>query len=121
MTQKPRLHSRSPERDSSGNVKRLKTSHPSGISLTSTVSDPASAFHPGVLDHSNIARLNTAYRNNDPFHYALVEKLFDDDLLKNVKEECLSELSFTEKETDIYKVRYLLLFYVDLQLILVNR
>ncbi len=61
-------------------------------------------FANDLFDHNNIIRLNSSYVDSTPFKYAVVEKLFQDDLLKTVKDECLSELSFTEKETDIYKV-----------------
>ncbi|TFK59453.1 hypothetical protein BDN72DRAFT_851290, partial [Pluteus cervinus] len=66
--------------------------------------DPTKEFAPDLFDHNHIARLQSSYVSNQPFKYAVVEKLFNDDLLKSVKDECLSELSFSEKETDIYKV-----------------
>ncbi|KAK0491445.1 Oxoglutarate and iron-dependent oxygenase degradation C-term-domain-containing protein [Armillaria novae-zelandiae] len=95
---------RSPSADQSDAVsllKRLKTQHPNN---GTAAEDPVAAFATDVFDHGNISRLHNAYLESTPFHYAMVEKLFQDDLLKNVKDECLSELSFTEKETDIYKV-----------------
>ena len=58
----------------------------------------------GLLTEENIQRLRKEYANNEPYKYARVETLFQDDLLKKVKEECLTHLSFTEKETDIYRV-----------------
>lgn len=67
--------------------------------------DPAKHFAADVFDHNHIAKLHTTYLANQPFKYALVEKLFNDELLKDVKDEILAELNFTEKETDIYKVR----------------
>lgn len=69
--------------------------------------DHISLFTPNLFDPSNIHRLNNYYHASEPFKYALVEKLFQDDLLKNVVDECLSELHFTERETDIYKVSLL--------------
>lgn len=102
-----RTHSRSSSPDAS-TAKRLKTSHTSNGSYTATVisdADPTTLFSPGLFDPALISRLRNAYQSNGPFKYALVEKLFQDDLLNKVKDECLSELSFTEKETDIYKVR----------------
>jgi len=83
-----------------GPSKKIKTIHSSLADGT----DVTSAFANGVLDHANIANLHKTYLENKPFHYALVEKLFQDDLLSRVKEECITELSFTEKQTDIYKV-----------------
>ncbi|KIK98207.1 hypothetical protein PAXRUDRAFT_46888, partial [Paxillus rubicundulus Ve08.2h10] len=66
----------------------------------------ASRFYPGLLetDVANLQNLNTTYATNEPFKYAVIDKLFQDDLLKNVKDECINHLSFSEKETDIYKV-----------------
>ncbi|KAG5648808.1 hypothetical protein DXG03_000157 [Asterophora parasitica] len=109
-----RAHHRSPSPDSA--KKRLKTSHPTSKgtngsastaakpSLSSQTVDPASQFANDLFDHNNAAKLHAGYAANEPFKYAVVEKLFQDELLKKVKDECLSELSFTEKETDIYKV-----------------
>ncbi|KAL9713059.1 putative component of NuA3 histone acetyltransferase complex [Leucoagaricus gongylophorus] len=61
-------------------------------------------FTPLLFDHNSIAALSTAYAASTPFKHALVEKIFQDDLLIRVKDECISHLSFAEKETDIYKV-----------------
>ena len=58
----------------------------------------------GLLTDENVEGLREEYENNEPFKYARIETLFQDDLLKKVKDECLSHLSFTEKETDIYRV-----------------
>ena len=58
----------------------------------------------GLLSDENVNRLRQEYANSQPFKYARVETLFQDDLLRRVKDECLSHLSFTEKETDIYRV-----------------
>ena len=49
-------------------------------------------------------RLRQEYVGSEPFKYARVETLFQDDLLRKVKDECTTHLSFTEKETDIYRV-----------------
>lgn len=59
---------------------------------------------PGLLTDENVGRLRDEYANNEPFKYARVETLFQNDLLKKVKDECLDHLCFTEKETDIYRV-----------------
>jgi hypothetical protein len=83
--------------------KRLKTSHPPSADEPTNI---ASRFHPGLLetDAANLQKLKTTYATNEPFKYAVIDKLFQDDLLKNVKDECINHLSFSEKETDIYKV-----------------
>ncbi|KDQ64141.1 hypothetical protein JAAARDRAFT_27758 [Jaapia argillacea MUCL 33604] len=112
----PLRHARSssPEPSSSEStesaVKRLKTAHKPDTSMplnpTSfpVLADPTPHFSDGVLDPTNIQRLNKSYLASEPYKYAVLEKLFQDTLLQKVKDEILSELNFTEKETDIYKV-----------------
>ena len=89
-------------------LKRLKVSHASPLDTLQPTSSrnpiKASHFANDLFDKDNIALLNSDYISNIPFKYGVVEKLFQDDLLKQVKDECLSELNFAEKETDIYKV-----------------
>lgn len=58
----------------------------------------------GLLRQENVERLRQEYARSEPYKYARIETLFQDDLLKKVKDECLAHLNFTEKETDIYRV-----------------
>ncbi|OBZ70412.1 hypothetical protein A0H81_09860 [Grifola frondosa] len=96
-------HERSPTPDGDAEpavlLKRLKVSHTSDAST-----DPIPHFATDLFSPANIHRLHAEYDVSSPFKHALVEKLFQDDLLKRVKDEALAELNFTEKETDIYKV-----------------
>lgn len=94
--------------DSTGSVsKKIKTAHVQ-LAPNPPVSpyseEVVAQFAPELFDHTTISKLHSAYDASEPFKHALVEKLFQDDLLKKVKDECLSELNFTEKQTDIYKV-----------------
>lgn len=41
---------------------------------------------------------------SQPFRWGTVRDLIDDTLLRNVRKEVLSQIAFTKKETDIYKV-----------------
>lgn len=103
------VHERSPSLEPSSDslLKRLKTTHSSSTSSA----DHELRFYPGLFGPENVQRLHQAYADSEPFKYAIIEKLFQDDLLKNVKDECMNELSFTEKETDIYKVSHSILDY----------
>ena len=93
----------SPQPDSEPSLlKRLKSSHISDVAPASTA-DPTPHFAPDLFGPSNIHRLHTEYDTSGPFKHVVVDKLFQDDLLQRVKDEALSELSFSEKETDIYK------------------
>ncbi|KAH9938288.1 uncharacterized protein B0H18DRAFT_966444 [Fomitopsis serialis] len=80
-------------------LKRLKLSH---ISNPDAV---AERFANDLFTPTNIHRLHTEYETSQPYRHVVVDKLFQDELLQNVKDEALSELSFAEKETDIYKVK----------------
>lgn len=83
--------------------KRPKTSHTPDD--TDAVSDVVAHFATALFDPSNVEQLRTGYVQSTPFKHVVVDTLFRDDLLRSVKDECIEHLSFTEKETDIYKVR----------------
>lgn len=70
--------------------------------LTPDVS--ALSFAPDLFDPLNTSRLRAEYVHSEPFKHCVVETLVHDALLRKVKDECAEKLSFTEKETDIYKV-----------------
>ncbi|KAH0840195.1 Oxoglutarate and iron-dependent oxygenase degradation C-term-domain-containing protein [Lanmaoa asiatica] len=69
------------------------------IQISSRVLPPVS------LIRRTVEQLRTGYVDSTPFKHVVVDTLFRDDLLRSVKDECIEHLSFTEKETDIYKVR----------------
>ena len=113
---------RSPPRNGT-DPKRLKTTHvspsetpspPTASSSAATAISPSlidnntsitSQFADEVFNHNYIAKLHTDYLDSNPFKHTVVEKLFQDELLLKVKDECL-RLNFTQKETDIFKVRF---------------
>src|SRR5436309_2454424 len=64
----------------------------------------ASKFAPNLFHTENVTRFKEEYTGSAPFKHAIVGQLFDDTLLRKVKDEILGQLSFSEKETDIYKV-----------------
>ncbi|KAG8952633.1 hypothetical protein FRC04_003995 [Tulasnella sp. 424] len=76
-------------------IKRLRTD----------ASEPVtSRFASGLLDECHAQRLHTEYAQSEPYKHIVIEQLFDDALLRGVKDEILGNIQFTEKETDIYKV-----------------
>ncbi|KAJ7639273.1 Oxoglutarate and iron-dependent oxygenase degradation C-term-domain-containing protein [Roridomyces roridus] len=100
-----RTHRRDSSPAATDAVMKKKFKSTNGNALNgSTLADPTAPFADDLLSHGNIAQLHAGYASNEPYKYAVVEKLFQDDLLRKVKDECLSELNFTEKETDIYKI-----------------
>ena len=84
------------------NQKRLKTNHTP--EHTNADADIVARFATDLFDASNVEQLRTGYVDSTPFKHVVVGALFRDDLLRSVKDECIEHLSFTEKETDIYKV-----------------
>ncbi|GAA6019182.1 hypothetical protein JCM11491_001407 [Sporobolomyces phaffii] len=67
-------------------------------------SEPALPFYPGLLDADNVARLATAHADSAPYKHAVIDQLFDPAFLRKARHEITEQLSFTEKETDIYKI-----------------
>ena len=100
----PHERPETPEIEEPALHKRMKMNHISSASKSTVLADPTPHFATGVLSPANVHKLNAEYHTAEPYKYCRVERLVQDDLLKGVKDECLSELSFTEKETDIYKV-----------------
>ncbi|KAI9513353.1 Oxoglutarate and iron-dependent oxygenase degradation C-term-domain-containing protein [Russula earlei] len=53
--------------------------------------DVVACFSPDLFEAGNVRRLAASYATNEPFKHALVERLFREDLLQRVKDECLGE------------------------------
>jgi prolyl 3-hydroxylase /prolyl 3,4-dihydroxylase len=104
---KPNPRRPSPEPSSGPPLKKIKTAPDAvnGSKHTIEIEDPASHFVSALLEPENALKLHSEYASSEPYKYAVLDKIFQDDLLVKVKDECLGQLSFTEKETDIYKVR----------------
>ncbi|GAA5954401.1 hypothetical protein JCM21900_006799 [Sporobolomyces salmonicolor] len=61
-------------------------------------------FHSSLLDAANVERLKQAHSASTPYKHAVIDQLFDKDFLKKARKEITEQLSFREKETDIYKI-----------------
>lgn len=81
-------------------AKRQKLAH----NTTTDSVDVKSLFDPNVIDTQNIQEQHSAYEESTPYKHAVIPRLFQEDLLVGVKDECITQLNFTQKETDIYKV-----------------
>ena len=64
-----------------------------------------SNFHSTLLNSSNVTALAQSYAASKPYKHAIVPQLFDRDFLSRARQEIVEQINFTEKETDIYKVR----------------
>ncbi|KAI8370317.1 Oxoglutarate and iron-dependent oxygenase degradation C-term-domain-containing protein [Radiomyces spectabilis] len=61
-------------------------------------------FHAGLFDQASRDALRTTIASSKPYQHCKIDKLVDDDLLRRVRKEIFDNISFTAKETDIYKV-----------------
>jgi hypothetical protein len=66
-------------------------------------SDSTAHFAANLLSASNVSALSEQYHTANPFQHVVIDKIFQESLLMKVKDEIVEHLSFTEKETDIYK------------------
>ncbi|KAI9883372.1 MAG: alpha-1,6-mannosyltransferase [Watsoniomyces obsoletus] len=72
--------------------------------ITSDEDSVQSAFREGLFDRDNLESQTKAYSNSQPYKHGVIQGLMDPNLLRSVRQEIRSSLSFTPKETDIYKI-----------------
>ena len=61
-------------------------------------------FHPELFDPKTLQSYKTAYANSKPYKHGVIPSLIQPTLLRDVRSEITSHISFTPKETDIYKI-----------------
>ncbi|CAI6053313.1 unnamed protein product [Clonostachys chloroleuca] len=61
-------------------------------------------FRKGLFDQDVTDAYTAEYANSAPYKHAVIHQLVDDQLLRNVRSEIKENVSFTPKETDIYKI-----------------
>ncbi|EGG11230.1 uncharacterized protein MELLADRAFT_46921 [Melampsora larici-populina 98AG31] len=76
------------------NTKRIKLSQ----------TTDATAFGSSDLLTSVAPRLKQEYEESVPYHHAVLQDIFNDQILRNARKEIKENLCFTPKETDIYKI-----------------
>ncbi|KAK7178877.1 hypothetical protein DPSP01_004859 [Paraphaeosphaeria sporulosa] len=87
-------------------MKRKNTAPPNGKSKKRAISDDEAHgnFRRGLFDSSVLADYTSYYASSQPYKHAVIQHLVDDQLLRNVRTEIREHISFTPKETDIYKI-----------------
>jgi len=60
-------------------------------------------FREGLFDQTLLDGYTKSYTNSAPYHHGVIQDLISPTLLRNVRSE-IGHLSFTPKETDIYKI-----------------
>lgn len=66
--------------------------------------DGKPAFSEGLFSEERKEGLKKYIEESGPYKHGVLNPLFNDTLLHNVREEIMNEIQFTKKETDIYKV-----------------
>ncbi|KAF7562202.1 hypothetical protein G7046_g1933 [Stylonectria norvegica] len=61
-------------------------------------------FRAGLFDKKVLKTYTEQYARSTPYKHAVITDLIDDQLLRNVRDEVKANVSFTPKETDIYKI-----------------
>ncbi|KAH7064522.1 Oxoglutarate and iron-dependent oxygenase degradation C-term-domain-containing protein [Macrophomina phaseolina] len=63
-----------------------------------------SNFRKGLFDTKVLEDYQKQYAESQPYKHAVIQNLVDPQLLRNVRDEIRQHISFTPKETDIYKI-----------------
>ncbi|KAK2065405.1 hypothetical protein LY76DRAFT_586449 [Colletotrichum caudatum] len=63
-----------------------------------------SRFRKGLFDKKVLDSYTSQYATSSPYKHSVINGLVDDDLLRSVRDEIRENVSFTPKETDIYKI-----------------
>ncbi|ODM21391.1 hypothetical protein SI65_02234 [Aspergillus cristatus] len=66
--------------------------------------EAATRFREGLFDSAELQKYTTAYAESKPYLHGVIHPVFNDSLLRAVRDEIQEHLHFTEKETDIYKI-----------------
>jgi prolyl 3-hydroxylase /prolyl 3,4-dihydroxylase len=69
-----------------------------------TADEAKQRFRDGLFDRKVLNSYTDEYAKSAPYKHAVIHKLVDDKLLRSVREEIRENVSFTPKETDIYKI-----------------
>ncbi|KAI8632292.1 Oxoglutarate and iron-dependent oxygenase degradation C-term-domain-containing protein [Xylariaceae sp. FL1651] len=66
--------------------------------------DAQKRFRKGLFDKKVLDEYTQGYAKSSPYKHAVIHSLIDDKLLRAVRDEVKDNVSFTPKETDIYKI-----------------
>ncbi|KAH6627984.1 Oxoglutarate and iron-dependent oxygenase degradation C-term-domain-containing protein [Chaetomium tenue] len=66
--------------------------------------DAKARFRKGLFDKGVLDKHTSQYASSSPYKHGVITGLVDDNLLRNVRSEIKTNVHFTPKETDIYKI-----------------
>ncbi|KAJ9655340.1 putative component of NuA3 histone acetyltransferase complex [Neophaeococcomyces mojaviensis] len=68
------------------------------------VDDSKAAFRTGLFEASTVQSFHNSYATSGPYPHAVVSNLIQESLLRDVRSEIINNITFTLKETDIYRI-----------------
>lgn len=76
------------------------------LTATTALSDEETKkrFRKGLFDKDELNKYTQGYASSTPYKHSVIHHLIDDKLLRTVRDEIKDNVSFTPKETDIYKI-----------------
>lgn len=72
--------------------------------LALSEAEAQSRFRSGLFANDVLRKYTDEYATSAPYKHSVISGLIDDTLLRNVRREITENVSFTPKETDIYKI-----------------
>ncbi|KAJ5278438.1 hypothetical protein N7524_004591 [Penicillium chrysogenum] len=66
--------------------------------------EAAARFRDGLFDTAEQEKYTADYAKSSPYLHGVIHPLIEPNLLRSVRDEIETQVSFTEKETDIYKI-----------------
>ncbi|KAJ5463737.1 hypothetical protein N7475_008681 [Penicillium sp. IBT 31633x] len=66
--------------------------------------EAAARFRDGLFDTAEQQKYTNQYATSSPYLHGVIQPLIEPTLLRSVRDEIETQVSFTEKETDIYKI-----------------
>ncbi|CAI7591972.1 unnamed protein product [Penicillium glandicola] len=66
--------------------------------------EAAARFRDGLFDTAEQQKYTSEYAKSSPYLHGVIHPLIEPALLRSVRDEIETQVSFTEKETDIYKI-----------------
>lgn len=87
-------------------MKRKNETPANGKSKKRAISDDEAHrnFRKGLFNSDVLTHYTDYYATSQPYKHAVIQGLVNDTLLRNVRNEIRENISFTPKETDIYKI-----------------
>ncbi|KAB5581113.1 Oxoglutarate and iron-dependent oxygenase degradation C-term-domain-containing protein [Coniochaeta sp. 2T2.1] len=69
-----------------------------------TAEEAKSRFRAGLFEKKVLSKYTSDYATSSPYKHSVINQLVSDPLLRSVRDEIKANVSFTPKETDIYKI-----------------